>query len=158
MPYSAPVAKERVEGTMKMISTLALAVAVMMVAACGKDVATPAQTGAGAPMIREIHVGSGEGGGAAQQLGPRSPVLVQVHGAGGDQTQLAAVEAKLIELKTGAVVGTATGSLHGGGDVLALKVPHDADLAPGRYLVEIRLDGRLAGSRDVDVFEATAGG
>lgn len=145
---------------MKKIRTLLLAVAVTMVAACGKDMPPPVQADTGALVIKEIHVApAGQGGATSQQpMTPRTPMVVEVRGAAGSPSQLASVEVKLIELRTGVIAGTATGKLSGGGSMLALQIPGSPDLAPGRYLVEVKLDGVLAGSRDVDVFGATPEG
>lgn len=139
---------------MKKVRTLLVVVAVTMAAACGKEVPPSVQAKASALVIKEIRVGpAAEGGSASSQpLTPRTPIAVEVRGSGGEPSQLAAVEVKLIELKTGAIAGTANGKLSGGGSMLALQIPGDSDLAPGRYLVEVELDGLLAGSRDVDVF------
>lgn len=83
---------------------------------------------------------------------PDDPIEVSVASVG--TIQGAALMAKLIALKNGEQAAISTQSLTTDGPTTtAIVFKPDPVWEAGRYLVEVTVDGKLAGQRDVDVFE-----
>lgn len=121
----------------------------------------PAATEAGAAVepvaVSEIRVGASAD--APRPQSPDQPIIVHLKLKGGAQAMNAPtkLEARLIELKSGAAAGFLVKQFSG-------VVPPETEFsfesakpwAEGRYAVEIKLDGNLIGQRDIDVIQVAA--
>ncbi|MFO3707566.1 hypothetical protein ACI6Q5_21960 [Xanthomonas codiaei] len=142
---------------MKAINLLLLISLAALVVACGKEEPKPAQTLDAGAVIQEVKVGAADAGSAElkQALTQNKPIKVEIRSVPSSSPKVAKVDVKLIELKTGLVAGTATSEIlaKGGSAVVELKSANQ--WPPGRYLIEVRIDGKLSASRDIDVFGAS---
>lgn len=118
----------------------------MFLLGCGKE-RTPDVVSAVAPSLKEIRVGD------TSQVGPQYADLPVVVTIGMHQAMRGSkLEGRLIELRTGQVAASANA---GPSDTAApeqkLIFRRATPWTPGRYLVELTLDGRMIGQQDVDV-------
>ena len=141
------------------IRVLALAVGCALASACqqGADSAAAPKQAAAAPLqIAAIHVGPGAKDAPPAPQTAQQPVRVQIDTRGSSAG--AQLQVKLIELKSGRQVGLVERRIVAAGPLATqLKLdPPSTRWNPGRYLIEISLDGKLAEQRDFDIFEAAA--
>lgn len=108
-------------------------------------------------VIQEVKVGAADAGSVEpkQALMQNKPIRVEIRSVPSNSPKMARVDVKLIELKTGLVAGTATSQLSGSGESAAVELKSSNEWLPGRYLIEVRIDGKLSASRDIDVFGAS---
>lgn len=142
---------------MKVINLLLLISLATLIAACGKEGPKLAQTSDAGFVIQEVKVGAADAGSVEpkQALMQNKPIRVEIRSVPSNSPKMARVDVKLIELKTGLVAGTATRQLSGSGESAAVELKSSNEWHPGRYLIEIRIDGKLSASRDIDVFGAS---
>jgi hypothetical protein len=128
----------------------------------GEGSAASGPIAAAAPFaIQEVRLGVGVEAGPRARLTPlttRDPVTAVLVTTGSPNgVQLAA---RLLCLMTGKDVGPIAMRLDGKAAVtpVVLRFPAAADQVPGRYTLEIRLNGKLAAKRYFDVAPATPDG
>ncbi|MFQ6310355.1 hypothetical protein [Lysobacter capsici] len=152
--------KEPMEGIRQAIRPWWLGAAIV-VALLGCQQKTEPATAAGAAAepvaVSEIRVGASAD--APRPQSPDQPIVVHLKLKGGDRAMNAPtkLEARLIELRSGAAAGFLVKQFSG-------VVPPETEFsfesakswAEGRYAVEIKLDGKLIGQRDIDVIQAGA--
>lgn len=114
------------------------------------DAATAQAAGAAEPFgISEISVSDGSGD-SPEPTNVDDPIVVIVRSTG--RTQGADLEIKLFALANGAVAASRTLRLDGtSGAEQSVAFENAEPWEPGRYLVEVTLDGKLAGHRELDV-------
>lgn len=135
-----------------------LLVAGLLIVGCQQNRDKASESGADTSaiplQITEVRVGatSPASDGRPQPQTTKMPVMLEVSTRGGTAgTQL---EAKLINLKNGQQAGFATKRIVASGPaVTRLVLESGSDWSAGRYLVEIKLDGKLVEQRDVDIFD-----
>jgi len=146
------------EAKRKMFGGLVASALVLVLASCQQSTSTsspPAKssTAAGQPLqVDEITVAA-QGDDSAPSAGLPTggePIQISIKTRGDAKT--AALVAKLISLKDGSVVATVERTLEVSGPATTqLIFKQDKPLEAGRYLIEITVDGRLVGQRDMDV-------
>ncbi|MEA9826670.1 hypothetical protein VDG09_03200 [Xanthomonas campestris pv. raphani] len=142
---------------MKVINLLLPISLAALVVACGKEEPKLAQTLDAGVVIQEVKVGAADAGSVEpkQALMQNKPIRVEIRSVPSNSPKVAKVDVKLIELKTGLVAGTATGQLSGSGESAVVELKSSNEWPTGRYLIEVRIDGKLSASRDIDVFGAS---
>lgn len=133
----------------------AASVALVVLAACSETERKAADAPiATAPSLRELSLGD------PSQLGPQyadRPVIANVLLE--RPTPGSRLTGRLLELRSGRTVASA--SIELGKEPAAeypLELRASMDWVPGRYLVELDLDGKMIGQRDIDIVERPKNG
>lgn len=153
------------EGNNQTLALVALAIAITIAASgCqpdGQQQTTPvveATSQAASPLeVDEINVGpsSGDDGTIGQSQTPTTPIFVAVKTLG--MTQGADLQVKLFDLTNGQQAVIQTKRIKTDTPTTTeIILKRDQAWDPGRYLVEVTLDGKLVGQRDIDVVELSA--
>jgi hypothetical protein len=108
-------------------------------------------------VVDEIRVGASSGGTSAamRPQTPKDPINVVVKTTGASQGTF--LEVNVFDLKNGQVVANETRQLKvSTPTVTDLLLKREAGWSPGRHLVEVKIDGKLVGQRDIDVVDMPA--
>ncbi len=138
---------------------LSVAVALLVCAGCKPQSATaasssPSTSAASLPRLNEVLIGTGDSVDAQHAGGPLQqgqPIAIALQF---DRPTLESdVDARVISLADGHAVGQLHHKLASGQSALHAQFSSDETKAwaPGRYLLEIKLGGKLAGQRDIDI-------
>lgn len=127
---------------------------VLAAALCGCKPDAPSARVAPEPEFRVAEVRVVTGAEKAGPAGPQSadkPVVVRIRTAGRSNGQT--LQARLVELSTGVEMGLLSQGPKPGEAATALSfTPPSGGWTPGRYLLEITLDGKLVSQQDIDIF------
>lgn len=98
--------------------------------------------------IVEVRIGAMRDGRPVPQTSD-APILVNVALRGTAQGQV--LKARLLDLRDGRQVGLVERAMTRSDQVQSLRFDNAAGWPPGRYMLEVTLDGKLASQQDVDV-------
>lgn len=142
---------------MKNHLALALVLLSVMLCACQKGKEPGAESKAAAAVrIEELRVGTaGANAVAAQPQTTKAPIVLQIRTSG--EGKGAELRARLIDLKSGQQAGLAVQRVAASGaSTTELRFEPAAGWTAGRYLIEVKLDGKLVEQRDLDLFDPPA--
>lgn len=136
----------------------ALCACVALLSACDGSAPGPQTAATAAPadkplaLIEIVARPAGEQPGTfARPAHPADPIELAIRTEG--STRAAELSAKMIALADGSTVGTQQLRLNAGNAAApTLKFEPNGGWAPGRYLFEVTLDGKLAGSQELEIF------
>lgn len=114
--------------------------------------ATEASTNTPLALVEVVARPAGEpGGGGARPTHPSDTVEIAIRTEG--STKGADLAVKMIALADGSTAGTRTLRLNAGNAATPkLQFKPEGGWATGRYLFEVTLDGKLAGSQELEIF------
>ncbi|WP_024889983.1 hypothetical protein [Luteimonas huabeiensis] len=118
------------------------------------DEATSSPQAAEPLRVAEIIAGPPGAAASPRPATPTDPVEIVLRTAG-HAAAGSALEVKLIALADGQTVGAETVRLEAGGsEEHIVRFEREAPWTPGRYLVEVTLDGNLAGHQELEIHPA----
>ncbi|MDV0439770.1 hypothetical protein [Xanthomonas sacchari] len=104
--------------------------------------------------VVEVRIGAMRDGRPVPQTSD-APILATVALRGTAQGHV--LKARLLDLRDGRQVGLVERAMTRSDQVQSLRFDNAAGWQPGRYMLEVTLDGKLASQQDVDVMEPAKG-
>lgn len=149
--------------TGKVVLACALCACVALLSACDGSAPGPQTAATAAPADKPLALIEIVARPAGEQLGtfarpahPADPIELAIRTEG--STKAAELSAKMIALADGSTVGTQQLRLNAGNAAApTLKFEPNETWATGRYLFEVSLDGKLAGSQELEIFPPETG-
>ncbi|MDR6672915.1 hypothetical protein [Xanthomonas sp. 1678] len=136
----------------KAVAVVAILLAGALSAACQKKEPESKSASTVSPLsVVEVRLGTAENGMPKPQTAD-APILADVKLQGAARGQV--LRAKLLDLRDGQQVGVAERSIDESAHVQSFRFENAQGWKPGRYMLEVTLDGKLASQQDVDVVGA----
>lgn len=125
--------------------------AMLSLGACQRQAPEQNQATAAQPLrVVEVRIGAMRDGRPVPQTSD-APILANVALRGAAQGEV--LKARLLDLRDGRQVGLVEHAMTRSDQIQSLRFDNAAGWPPGRYMLEVTLDGKLASQQDVDVME-----
>ncbi|MEL4891646.1 hypothetical protein PQU63_04070 [Xanthomonas protegens] len=125
--------------------------AMLSLGACQRQAPEQNPATAAQPLhVVEVRIGTMRDGRPVPQTSD-APIPVNVALRGAAQGQI--LKARLLDLRNGRQVGLVERAMTRSDQVQSLRFDNAAGWPPGRYMLEVTLDGKLASQQDVDVMD-----
>ncbi|MCW0378057.1 hypothetical protein NB697_000903 [Xanthomonas sacchari] len=125
--------------------------AMLSLGACQRQAPEQNPATAAQPLhVVEVRIGAMRDGRPVPQTSD-APILVNVALRGAAHGQV--LKARLLDLRDGRQVGLVERAMTRSDQLQSLRFDNAAGWPPGRYMLEVTLDGKLASQQDVDVME-----
>jgi len=136
----------------KGVAVAAILLACVLSVACQKKEPEQKSASPVSPLsVVEVRLGAAENGMLKPQTAD-APILASVKLQGAARGQM--LRAKLLDLRDGQQVGVDERSITQSAQVQSFRFENAQGWKPGRYMLEVTLDGKLASQQDVDVMGA----